>query len=237
MRRLLQRIEPAVEIARRRARNTEDLHTQAVRLHAQRFVTQLRARSRFLRQLDGDGKFSLLPAVYEMDTGDIRWLKDDPEVTAALDTPAAPTIATIPSAQLMPVIQALPAAPTGATSPTAPAAIPTVPTAPGNLTVPPIAVIPGVAPGAPMPAFDVRIEPPAPIPLVPVKTPEHPAPAPIDPDLERRNRALLLTIMAAAMVAVAGLLLVLLWQRRNMTYLAAHDQANDYDDYQGHEER
>ena len=52
----------------------------------------------------------------------------------------------------------------------------------------------------------------------------------LDPAEDRRNRALLLTIMAAAMVAVAGLLLVLLWQRRNMAYVSDQAQAEGYAD-------
>ncbi len=212
MRRLVQKIAPAVEIARHRVRNRENLPAQAVRVHAQRLVAQLRSGSRFLRGLEKEGRLSMLPAVYELDTGDIHWLKDGgASGDRALLVPATPIIPAIPPTAAAPWTTA---APTVSAAPIGP---------------PP----PEVLPDAPaLPAMEIRPEPQL---YHPSKASEPKAATPLDPEKDRRNRALLLTIMAAAMVAFAGLLLVLLWQRRNIAYVPdqaqAEGHADDYDEY------
>ncbi len=44
----------------------------------------------------------------------------------------------------------------------------------------------------------------------------------------RPKPKLLLTIMAASMVAAAGLLLILLWQRRNVSHVANQGHPDEY---------
>jgi carbonic anhydrase len=84
MRALLSRIEPSV--AQARASGTRgDLPYLAVRANVLRTVTEARSRSALLRRLEGEGRFALLPAVYDIATGDLSWLRD----SSAAQTPAA----------------------------------------------------------------------------------------------------------------------------------------------------
>jgi carbonic anhydrase len=186
MRQLLQKIEPAVEVARRSVRPRGDLHGKAVRINVQRFLTELRSRSQFLRGLEQEGRFGMLPAVYEIDSGDIHWLMDSGS---------------------------------GHLAPTRPA-----PAGPGTSDAAPAVEVqpqPGQIPTTVFPKSGVRLEA-----LTPATTTS------TDPKGERRSRALLLTIMAAAMVAGAGLLAILLWQRRSLAYHTKAEPAEAFhDDY------
>jgi len=105
MRHLLQKIEPAVEIARQRAHNPEELQTQATQINVLRVLAELRSRSRFLNRLEQEGRFSLLPAVYEMGRGDIIWLKgsgvgsrSSSPGTGSGPAPLAPPVGATPAA-------------------------------------------------------------------------------------------------------------------------------------------
>ncbi|MBL9077674.1 MAG: carbonic anhydrase [Planctomycetes bacterium] len=83
LRALLARIEPSVAAARAQGRG--DLVELAVRANVLRTVAEARSRSGLLRQLETDGRFALLPAVYDLATGDLEWLKDQ----GAAELPAA----------------------------------------------------------------------------------------------------------------------------------------------------
>ncbi|MBL8728132.1 MAG: hypothetical protein JNM25_06860, partial [Planctomycetes bacterium] len=84
MRTLLGRIEPSVAQARAGG-DRSDINYLAVRANVLRTVTEARSRSALLRQLEGEGRFALLPAVYDIATGDLSWLKD----SGAAELPAA----------------------------------------------------------------------------------------------------------------------------------------------------
>ena len=56
-----------------------------------------------------------------------------------------------------------------------------------------------------------------------------PASASAQQDKKRRNRALLFMVMTAAMVTMAGLLGILLWQRRRVGYMPA-EAAGEFGD-------
>lgn len=86
MRHLMAALEPAVERARAAAapgRNPIDL---AIRANVQRFLGEARSRSAILRQLEQAGRFAMLPAVYDLASGDLEWLND----RAAGTAPAEP---------------------------------------------------------------------------------------------------------------------------------------------------
>jgi carbonic anhydrase len=76
MRALLDRIAPAVERARRLGAHGGELVDRAVEEHVLRTVADARERSPLLRQLEQDGKFAMLPTVYDLGSGDLRWLKE-----------------------------------------------------------------------------------------------------------------------------------------------------------------
>lgn len=86
MRALLARLEPSVAQARAEGDRGTDLVARAVRANVLRTVAETRSRSALLRQLEAEGRFAVLPAVYDLATGDLSWLKD---VTTAESTPAA----------------------------------------------------------------------------------------------------------------------------------------------------
>lgn len=90
MRVLLARLEPAVEKARHEAGPGRDLVELAVRGNVQRVVAEARSRSAILRQLEGEGRFAMLPVVYDLASGDLTWLKDAAEPAAEAAPPAAP---------------------------------------------------------------------------------------------------------------------------------------------------
>lgn len=90
LRALLQRLEPAVERARASGRTGRDLVELAVRGNAMRAIVEARSRSALLRQLERDGKFTMLAAVYDLASGDVAWLKDAGPDADAAAPPAAP---------------------------------------------------------------------------------------------------------------------------------------------------
>ncbi len=90
MRALLTRIEPSVALARASG-GRSDLAYLAVRANVLRTVTEARSRSPLLRRLEAEGRFALLPAVYDIATGDLAWLKDGTLPEAAAAAPAGET--------------------------------------------------------------------------------------------------------------------------------------------------
>lgn len=86
MRALLTRLEPSVAAAR--AKGGKDVIDLAVRGNALRTVAEARSRSSLLRQLEADGRFTMLAAVYDIASGDLEWLKDKHD--AALSGRPAP---------------------------------------------------------------------------------------------------------------------------------------------------
>lgn len=91
MRALLARIEPSVEKVRPSGATGSDLVELAVRTNVQRAVAEARSRSAILRHLEDEGRFAMLPTVYDIATGDLEWLKDatEPAEAAPEATPAA----------------------------------------------------------------------------------------------------------------------------------------------------
>ncbi len=85
LRALFERLAPAVERARHDGASADDLVALAVRANVQRFVVQARQQSVILRELEHQGRFTMLPAVYDLPTGDIEWLKE----ASPGDSPAA----------------------------------------------------------------------------------------------------------------------------------------------------
>ncbi|MBK8099416.1 MAG: hypothetical protein IPK26_20095 [Planctomycetes bacterium] len=90
LRALLQRLEPAVERARASGKTGRDLVELAVRGNAMRALVEARSRSALLRQLERDGKFAMLAAVYDLASGDVEWLKDGEASADVAEPPAAP---------------------------------------------------------------------------------------------------------------------------------------------------
>ncbi|GAB4146553.1 MAG: hypothetical protein Fur0037_14630 [Planctomycetota bacterium] len=77
MRALLTLLEPAVERALRDGE--EDLVDRAVRWNALRTARAALARSAILRELESIGLFAVVPAFYDIASGDIEWLRDEGE--------------------------------------------------------------------------------------------------------------------------------------------------------------
>ncbi|MBX3464302.1 MAG: hypothetical protein KF830_14115 [Planctomycetes bacterium] len=84
LRALLARIEPSVAQARAIAPGG-DIAELAVRANVLRTAAEARSRSPLLRQLEAEGRFALLPVVYDVATGDLAWIKD----CAPTEEPAA----------------------------------------------------------------------------------------------------------------------------------------------------
>jgi carbonic anhydrase len=84
MRALLTRLEPSVAMARGKATGPE-LVDLAARTNTLRTVAEARSRSPLLRQLETEGRFAMLPVVYDLATGDLTWPKDAvaPEAAAS----------------------------------------------------------------------------------------------------------------------------------------------------------
>jgi carbonic anhydrase len=110
---LVDRLQPAVERARRDGQGGDGLVAAATRCNAQLFVAQARQQSAILRDLERSGRFLMLAAVYDLADGDIEWLAEAPERAAAPPAQAQPTqSATLTQLPLL----ALPA-PSGETAP------------------------------------------------------------------------------------------------------------------------
>jgi len=90
LRALLTRIEPSVAQARAEG-GRSDLFYAAVRANVMRTVTEARSRSGLLRQLENEGRFSMLPAIYDIATGDLSWLKDSGTAEMPAAAPAGET--------------------------------------------------------------------------------------------------------------------------------------------------
>jgi carbonic anhydrase len=90
LRALVTRLEPSVEQARRSGETGEALVELAARLNVQRVLAESRTRSAILRQLEQRGNFAMLPAIYDVTTGDVTWLRDSADPIAAASPPAAP---------------------------------------------------------------------------------------------------------------------------------------------------
>lgn len=88
MRALLDRITPAVEAARHGGH--QHLLASAVGHNAQNTVRQLRRESKIIRDLEHRGHLELSAAVYDLETGEIEWLRGDAQArVAARPEPAA----------------------------------------------------------------------------------------------------------------------------------------------------
>jgi carbonic anhydrase len=95
LRALLGRLEPSVEKARASGKQGQDLVELAIRANVHRTLAEARSRSALLRSLEHEGRFAMLPVVYDLASGDLTWLKDLAEPAAA---PApAPAGETAPS--------------------------------------------------------------------------------------------------------------------------------------------
>ncbi|MGE3171905.1 MAG: carbonic anhydrase [Planctomycetota bacterium] len=93
LRALVDRIQPAVAAARHQQGQGHDLIGRAVRANVLRFLQQARRDSAILRGLEQQGRFAMLPAVYDLATGDIEWLKDQGPAAAPHAAPGGETAA------------------------------------------------------------------------------------------------------------------------------------------------
>lgn len=75
MRRLLEKIAPAVERAKRTASGDEVLGA-AIAQNVLRGVQELRKASGVVRELEETGKLGILPVVYRLESGDLQWLDE-----------------------------------------------------------------------------------------------------------------------------------------------------------------
>ncbi|MFM1874013.1 MAG: hypothetical protein RL398_3435 [Planctomycetota bacterium] len=90
MQALLSRIEPAIERARALGGSEAAVVERAVTENVQRIVAEARERSPLLAKLEAEGKFAILPTVYDLGSGDLHWLKDGGSVAAEAAPPSAP---------------------------------------------------------------------------------------------------------------------------------------------------
>lgn len=90
MQALLRRIEPAIERARALGGGDTAVVERAVTENVQRIVAEARERSPLLAKLEAEGKFAILPTVYDLGSGDLQWLKDGNVAPAEAAPPAAP---------------------------------------------------------------------------------------------------------------------------------------------------
>lgn len=93
LRSLLARLEPSVAQAAAEGQKGNELIARAVRGNVLRTVAETRSRSSLIRQLETEGRFAILPAVYDLATGDVTWLKDVASDTMAAAAPAGETSA------------------------------------------------------------------------------------------------------------------------------------------------
>lgn len=70
--------ESVVETARRTATRSDDLLDVAIRANVMRSLTQARIQSPALQQLEAQGAFAMMPVLYDLQTGDLEWLADEP---------------------------------------------------------------------------------------------------------------------------------------------------------------
>lgn len=96
LRALLGRLEPSVEKARASGKRGRDLVELATRANVHRTLAEARSRSALLRSLEHEGRFAMLPVVYDLATGDLNWLKDTAEAATAATPAPAPAGETAP---------------------------------------------------------------------------------------------------------------------------------------------
>ena len=89
MRALLEKIEPAVERAKRTV-GPDELVAAAVEQNVLRAITELRKSSSVVREFEATGKLGVLPVIYRLESGDLKWLDEATERTAAKALQPAP---------------------------------------------------------------------------------------------------------------------------------------------------
>jgi carbonic anhydrase len=89
---LLAHLEPAVEAARATGKTGDALLDLAIRMNVQRSLAELRSRSALLREHERAGTLLLQPALYDLGTGEVEWLKATAATLAsALPAPTGET--------------------------------------------------------------------------------------------------------------------------------------------------
>ncbi len=81
--RLIARIAPAVDLAHAEHHGGDALVERAVELNVLGTLTALRASSHVVHELEHTGQLAVLGAVYQLDSGELKWLREG-------ETPAAP---------------------------------------------------------------------------------------------------------------------------------------------------
>jgi len=90
MRQLAQKLEPIVGRAKAEGGSQLQISERALTYQLQRFVTQARTRSDVLRGLEAKGTFAMLAATYDLESGDLTWVKTaSPGAAPAGETHAA----------------------------------------------------------------------------------------------------------------------------------------------------
>ena len=97
MRRLLERLEPAVERAKRLA-GQDELLAKSIEENVLRSVQELRKNSTVVQELEEKGKLGIVPVIYRLESGDLAWLDEAqtrktakaPREEPGTATPAAP---------------------------------------------------------------------------------------------------------------------------------------------------
>lgn len=97
MRRLLERLEPAVERAKRFA-GEDELLARSIQENVLRSLQELRKNSTVVQELEEKGKLGIVPVVYRLESGDLAWLDEaqarktarEPREDHGTATPAAP---------------------------------------------------------------------------------------------------------------------------------------------------
>jgi carbonic anhydrase len=84
--RLLGHLEPSLVAARHEAAG-RDLAQAAMRHHLLRSLSEARSRSALLRQLEQEGRFTMLATVYDVATGDLQWIDEPAPANRGHDTP------------------------------------------------------------------------------------------------------------------------------------------------------
>ena len=98
---LQEALDPVIAASRLKATRSRDLVDLAARANVRRSIEQARARSTVLQQLEAQGLFSMIPALYDLQSGDLQWLSDEAtrhahplpiaETQAVAQTQAPPT--------------------------------------------------------------------------------------------------------------------------------------------------
>jgi carbonic anhydrase len=94
---LLAKLAPTVETARRDRLAGDALVECAIERNVLAFLTTLRGKSSIVKHLEHDGQLTMLGAVYQLDTGDVRWLIDAEQAAAAPGVETAPRKSAAPA--------------------------------------------------------------------------------------------------------------------------------------------